>query len=304
VYITQKPVSPNHGAERILVVGADSLIGAALTAFLRQMGADVTGTTRRKHTVSSNCLFLDLASEETLHVVEGHYACAFLCAAITAMSACEREPDRTYRVNVTNTVRLSKRIHVTGTRIVFLSSNTVFNGESARPDENADYCTCTEYGRQKAAAEQELMGSTGDAGSVAIARLSKVLSPDSGVAAEFMGKLEDGEPCRAFDDLLMSPISLAYAVDVLAKLAFSKLSGIFHLSGAEEMSYAEFARRLAVHMGVDPALVRPCRSTDAGAKPLFRPEHPALGMKRTSRLLGIEPEPTAHLLNMLVRRKA
>ncbi len=286
------------------MVGADSLIGAGLVALLGQMGANVTGTTRRKARVSSNCVFLDLASEEASELVEGRYACAFLCAGATAMSACESEPERTCRINVTNTVRLSKRIRAAGTRIVFLSSNAVFDGRSARPDENADYCACTEYGRQKAAAERELTGLRGDAGSVAIARLSKVLSPGSGVAAAFMGKLGNGEPCSAFDDLSMSPISLEYVIDALARIAFSGLSGVFHLSGAEEMDYAELARRLAARIGVDPGLVRPCRSTAAGMNVLFRPEHPALGMKRTRELLGIEPEPTAHLLDMLVRRRA
>lgn len=284
------------------MVGADSLIGAGLVALLRKMGANVTGTTRRKESINASCLFFDLANNEALDAVEARYACAFLCAGITAMSACEGDPERTYRVNVTNTLRLAKKIHSTGTRIVFLSSNTVFNGKSARPDENADYCTSTEYGRQKAAAERELMALPGGAGSVAIARLSKVLSPVSGVAAEFIGKLANGETCTAFDDLLMSPISLEYAVDALVTIASSNLSGTFHLSGSEEMTYAEFARRLAVHMGVDPALVRPCRSTNARVKVLFRPEHPALGMKQTSKLLGIEPEPTAHLMDKLVRR--
>lgn len=285
---------------RFLVVGADSQIGAGLVACLNKAGATVRGTTRRNEKLTADSIFLDLARPEELHVVEGAYACAFLCAGITAMSACEDGPERAYRVNVTNTLRLARRLHAAGARIVFLSSNAVFNGKSARPDEDAGYCPSTEYGRQKAAVERELMALPGGAGSLAVVRLSKVLSPVSDMAGEFIGKLADGAPCTAFDDLLMSPVSLQYVVDALANIACSDLSGIFHLSGAEEMSYAEFARSLAVRIGADPDLVRPCHCADAGAKLWFRPEHPALGMKRTGELLGIEAEPAAHLLDRLV----
>jgi dTDP-4-dehydrorhamnose reductase len=218
------------------------------------------------------------------------------------MSACEDQPEQTYRVNVTNTLRLAKGLRAAGTRIVFLSSNAVFNGKLARPDEDAEHCTSTEYGRQKAAVESGLMTIPEGTGSVAIVRLSKVLSPDSGLAKEFIGKLVEGEPCVALDDLFMSPISLGYVVDALLGIASSNLSGVFHLSGSEEMTYAAFARRLAVHIGVDPALVQERRSTDAGVRVLFRPEHPALGMKRTSDLLNIQPEPTTHLMDKLARK--
>lgn len=292
----------NNVDYKYLVVGADGFIGAGLSAFLDGIGASVTRTSRRKERVNSKCIFLDLADEETFDVVEsGNYACAFLCSGITAIALCEAEPERTYRINVTNTLNLAKRLSAAGTKIIFLSSNTVFDGETAWPEESAEYSPCIEYGRQKAAVERELM-SSGEV-AVAIVRLSKVLTPASGMTAEFFGKLAAGEPCRAFDDLRMSPVSLEYVTNALMVVASSKLSGIFHLSGFEEMSYADFACRLATHIGADPALVRPVSSVAAQATVLFRPRHPALGMRRTRELLVIEPEPIAHLMSALVGQK-
>jgi dTDP-4-dehydrorhamnose reductase len=290
------------GLDRFLVVGADSHIGASLVSFLELIGADVTGTTRRKETANGRRLFLDLSNEDDMVLPVGRYDCMFLCAGIASLAACEDDPQGAYRVNVTNMLRLANRFHGNGGRTVFLSSNAVFNGKSVRPDEHSEYCASTEYGRQKALAESGLMALAGDTGSIAILRLTKVLSSMSGVAAEFVRQLKDGKPCRAFDNLLMSPVSLEYVLNALVKIASNKLSGVFHLSGAEEMSYAEFACRLAVHMNVNPSLVRRCSSADVDVTALFQPEHPALGMTRTINLLGIGPQSSAQLLNKLIAR--
>ena len=91
--------------------------------------------------------------------------------------------------------------------------------------------------------------------------------------------------------------------EALLAVAEAKGSGVFHLSGAEEMTYADFARRLASCSGADVNLVRPISSADVSASDFFRPEHPALGMKRTSKLLGITPEPAVHLLKQILTKK-
>ena len=290
------------GWDRILVVGADSLIGAGLVSFLERLGADVTGTSRRKETANDRRLYLDLSNEDAMVLPEGRYDCIFLCAGITALVDCESDPRGAYRVNVTNMLRLAERFHGNGSRIVFLSSNAVFDGKSVRPDEHSAYCASTEYGRQKALAENGLKALAGGSGLIAIVRLTKVLSSVSGIAAEFLAQLKDGKPCRALDDLLISPVSLEYVMSVLVEIALKKLSGVFHISGAEEMSYAEFACRLAVYMNIDPSLVRRCSSADVGLITRFQPEYPALGMTRTIQLLGIGPLPFAQLLDNLFLR--
>lgn len=290
----------NLQESRYLVVGADSLIGAGLVELLREVGMHVTGTTRRPASVDArSSLFLDLAGESAKTFRSSGYSVAFLCAAITGIAACEDEPMRTEQINVLNTVALAKRLVAEGTRIVFLSSNTVFDGTAAWPDEDAPYSPACEYGRQKVSVERQLLCLSTPAVPVAIVRLSKVLTPGAGMVAEFLRHLVARESCSAFDDLSMAPISLGYTSEALLAVARSGLSGIFHLSGEKEMSYANCARRLALHLGADPVLVRPGPAAASPARVLFRPAHPGLGMQRTRELLGIGPESTANLMEAL-----
>ena len=164
------------------------------------------------------------------------------------MIFCETEPCSSTRINVMNTLTLAKKLQTSGMKIVFLSSNTVFDGELAWPQEDNGYRPCTAYGRQKVATEQALMKLPGAKKSITIVRLSKVLTLHSGIASEFMRLLMAGEPCPAFSDLRISPVSLPYILDSLLTIVNKRQAGIFHLSGEEELSYSEFAKRLAIHI--------------------------------------------------------
>lgn len=280
-----------------LVVGADGLVGAGLVALMSKVGADVTATTRRPEGAGgTNRVFFDLADVDTNALPSSEYSVAFLCAAITGIAACEDDPARTQRVNVLNTVALAKRLLAAGSRIVFLSSNTVFDGAAAWPDEDAPYSPACEYGRQKVSVERQLLSLSTPAVPVAIVRLSKVLTPEGGMVAEFLRHLVGGEPCPAFSDLHMCPVSLDYTTSSLLAVARAGMPGIFHLSGEAEMSYADFASHLATRLAADPSLVRPSSSAASSARVVFRPAHPGLGMQRTREQLNISPEPLNDLL--------
>ncbi len=281
---------------KYLIVGGDSLIGSHLEGILAGRG-EVASTTRRPD--RPDRIYLDLTTGCTDAAMAAGADIAFICASVTGMQACEADPAGSRRINVTETVRLVRRLAGEGCFIVLLSSNTVFDGRSPFPDEDAAWSPTTEYGRQKCAAEEHVLGDEGIRERAAVVRLSKVVAPGSGIAAEFLRRLRQASPSPAFDDLFLCPASLAYVGAGLAAVAAARSPGVFHLSGADEMSYAEFARRLAGRVGADPALVVPGTSIEAGVSVLFRPVHPALGMARTHRLLGLAPEQMDQTLNAL-----
>jgi dTDP-4-dehydrorhamnose reductase len=281
---------------KYLIVGGDSLIGRHLEGILAGRG-EVVSTTRRADIPGR--LFLDLATGAADGAFSANADVALICASVTRMQDCETDPDGTRRINVTETVRLVRRLAGEGCFVVFLSSNTVFDGRSPFPDEDAAHSPTTEYGRQKSAAEVQMLGDLESRERVAVVRLSKVVTPANGMAVDFLRRLRQGTPCPAFADLLLCPVSLAYVGAGLSAVAAARRPGVFHLSGADEMSYAGFARHLAGRIGADPALVVPGNSAAAGVSVLFRPDHPALGMERTQSLLGLVPEQTEQMLNAL-----
>ena len=279
---------------KYLIAGGDSLIGTHLAR--RLAGKSVVASTTRR-TGHPERIFLDLMTGDTDAACTTKSDVAFVCAAMTSIRSCEADPLTSRKINVTETARLVERLVGEGCFVVFLSSNTVFDGNTPFPDEDAPCSPTTEYGRQKREAEEQILGKASER--VAIVRLSKVVAPESGIAADFMRRLRDGSPCPAFTDLFLCPASLAYVGAGLVAVAAARIPGVFHLSGTDEMSYTQFALHLAGRIGADPGLVVPGTSSEAGVSVLFRPVHPALGMARTSRLLGLAPEQLDHMMNEL-----
>ena len=112
----------------VLVVGADGAIGAAVAARLEVGGHTVIRTSRRG---TPGTVPLDLATDPATWRLPKGVSTAVLCAAVTSTEACRLRPDEARRVNVDAPVALGRQLSSAGGRIVFLSTNMVFDGSLA-----------------------------------------------------------------------------------------------------------------------------------------------------------------------------
>lgn len=288
-----------------LIVGTDGTIGSALGTAMRGRGMEVW-TTSRRDDVSSlrRSIYLDLSEPGRLRLPTAPSS-AFLCAARSGFLECEQSSGTAYRINVTGSMAIARHLLSRGVFVVLLSSSAVYDGLTPSPEESLVPSPTTEYGRQKAEAERQLLQLDAGRGNVAIVRLTKVFASSTPVVRGFMQHLEKGEHCDAFADLYVCPVSLRYVVESLMEIERRRSGGIFHLSGSVELSYADFARRLAVKMGVSPDLVGESTVEESPTPVLYRPRHPALGMTLTSRSIGLHPEPIDSMLaNLLAHATA
>jgi dTDP-4-dehydrorhamnose reductase len=284
-----------------LVVGGSGLIGAALACALS--ASSIVWSTARRPLPHCNGRLLQLDLLHAYDVDLPTVDVAFLCAGVSAFAVCEADPVGTSAVNVTATCELAKRLLRQGTFVVFLSTSAVFDGATALPSELVTPSPTTSYGKQKVAAEQSLLEMDMGYGRVAVVRLTKVLTARTPVITRILESLTSGTTVSAFVDLFISPISLPYAVQALISVGSRRLGGVFHLSGSEELSYAQLTRALGANLGASPSLVdeeEVDSQTGRSRSILFRPRYPALGMPRTRQVLGIEPEPIASVVNNIV----
>jgi dTDP-4-dehydrorhamnose reductase len=209
---------------------------------------------------------------------------AYLCAAVAALRDCRNEPERTAKVNVRNTVALAKTLAANGTRIVFPSTSLVFDGSHpfARADEPV--CPRTEYGRQKAEAERQLLA-LGEL--TCIVRLTKVIGPEMPLLKGWVDALQKGEAIHPFSDVVMSPLSLPFVAEVLCRTAESGVSGIVQVSGNTDITYEQAARYVAGRIGAKEDLVQPVESGNSGTNLEFVPSHTTLDTSRLSGVLGL-----------------
>jgi dTDP-4-dehydrorhamnose reductase len=256
-----------------LIVGLDSQIGDALARALRAQGVNVHGTRRRAGVERPETSHLDLAgpiADWQPPAVD----CAFLCAAVTSIAACKRDPIVSQRVNVEAQVGVAERLIARGTRVVFLSTNLVFDGSRAMRLADEPTCPTTVYGSQKAEAEQRLL-QLGER--VSVLRLTKVLTTNHPLLCGWRGAMQRGEAIHPFSDVVLAPVAMHQVIEALALLGDGP-GGIYQLSGDRDVSYAE----VALAMGCEGRLVQPIAGADQYPSP--PPAHTTLDVRGLRRL--------------------
>ena len=257
------------GGARVLIVGGDGLIGSALRRGLPELGFDVAASSRRP----GSTLALDLGNPGSWPDLGGFDA-AVIVAALARLGDCDRAPEQSREINALAPKILAERLAGQGTYVVQISTDKVFDG--SRPLRRREEPTCpnTVYGRHKAEAEDAVLKTGG-----AVLRLSKVLAPDLALLWGWATELVAGRAVQAFSDMWLAPVTVGFVVDLLARLLADRPLGIFHATGGEDRPYAELARRLAIALGAEPALVQAVATPPALAAVSHVP-HSTLEMSR------------------------
>ena len=269
-----------------LIVGSDSFIGGALMAQLQRVGKQVVGTTRRSECVDECHIYLDILEDVETWSCPWSVAVAVICAGVTKLEACRRDPLTSARVNVERISALVKNLVAKGAFVVYLSTNQVFDGSVPHRLPNDPLSPVTEYGRQKAEAERRISQWKD---SVSILRLSKVFGKEVPLFREWVLKLRQQKLIHPFQDMAMAPVPASTVVTVIQLIVENRVNGIMQVSGNRDVSYAEAAILGTKSLGFDKGLIQPINSTEGGDFQERLPKYTTMDMRHLRNIFGIEP---------------
>jgi dTDP-4-dehydrorhamnose reductase len=165
------------------------------------------------------------------------------CAALSKSAACDKEPELARKVNVDLTRQLC--VFAADSRLIFFSTDLVFDGSKGNYSEGDALNPLTVYGRTKAEAEKIVL--TNPRHTVIRLALSAGISPtqDRGFNEEIHNAWRRGETLNLFTDEFRTPIPAAVTARALWELAQRGARGLFHLGGAERLSRWQIGELLA-----------------------------------------------------------
>lgn len=212
------------------------------------------------------------------------------CAAMTAVDKCESEIDFAYKLNAFGTANVAAACHRNSVRLIAISTDYVFDGDSEHPYNEFDRATGgnTIYGKSKFAGEEAVRTLCPDH---VICRISWLYGAGGPSFVHAMVNLADGSrpELKVVADQIGNPTStLAVARKLREIIKRPELTGIFHLTCEGEASWADFAREIFRLKGVEQKVVS-C-TTDEFPRPAPRPANSRLD-KMKLRLAGLEPMP-------------
>ena len=206
-------------------------------------------------------------------------------AAISSAEAARRDPARSEAVNVGATRLLANWAAEHDRRLVYTSTDLVFDGQKSWCREDDTAHPVLVYGQTKHAAERFVVATPRGL----VARLSLLYGPSRSRRQGFFDRavtsLRAGSPQAFFTDEYRTPLDYATAANLLVRLTESETCGTIHLGGPERLSRFELMRRAAAALAIDAVLVVPNRRADVDS-PEPRPADVSLDSSRLHRVFN------------------
>lgn len=183
-------------------------------------------------------------------------------AAIADIDYCQKHQEIAEIVNTGITRTLAGLCADAGAKLVFCSTDTVFDGKKGFYTEADEPNPVNFYANTKIKAEQ-IVKKLGSAG--VIARLSlvmglPVMGKGNSFLATMMGKLKSGDSMKFAENEIRTPIDVITLGMALIELAGNTFSGIMHLGGNSRLTRYEMARQIAAALRYSPGLINAVNS--------------------------------------------
>jgi dTDP-4-dehydrorhamnose reductase len=260
---------------KVLILGATGLLGKAL---VREWSNDEVLA------MGSRDVDIRDAAAVQLVVDSARPDWIVLAAAYTDVDGCESNQELALSVNRDGAANVARAARQTGAKLIFLSSDYVFDGKKTSPYEvNDQRNPKSVYGRSKAEAEINLLEILPNC---CIARTSWVFGIGGRCFPDTILRLAESRPVlEVVSDQRGSP---SYTVDLaraIIQLSRKDASGIVHVTNTGNCSWYEFAHEIIIRAGLMTE-VMPV-STEKMPRPAPRPPYSALSATSLLRY-GIE----------------
>lgn len=252
---------------RITIFGATGLLGKAL---MREWKEDeVTGLGSADGDIRDEKKVLHLVQETRPDWV-------VLAAAYTDVDGCESNRDLAFDVNCRGAVNVARAARQQGARLLFLSTDYVFDGKKTTPYETGDARSPrTVYGQSKAEAETKVAEILPQC---CIVRTSWLFGAGGKCFPDTILKLAASRP--ALDVVIDQHGSPTYSIDLaraLIQLCHQKAGGIVHVTNRGACSWYEFACEIVACAALK-TIVRETTS-DKFVRPAERPKYSVLSLQ-------------------------
>jgi dTDP-4-dehydrorhamnose reductase len=260
---------------KVMILGATGLLGQAL---MREWtGDDVEGFGVEDVDIRNARKVREVATKSQPEWV-------VLAAAYTDVDGCESNRELAFSVNRDGAVNVAEAAKRVGAKLMFLSSDYVFDGKKTSPYEVDDPRNPQSvYGRTKAEAEVRLLEIVSGC---CVLRTSWLFGPGGKCFPDTILKAAATRPALdVVDDQRGCP---TYSVDLaraIIQLCHKAATGIVHVTNAGDCSWFQFASEIVQRAGLSTQ-VRPT-STQQMARPAPRPAYSVLSAKSRQRY-GLE----------------
>ncbi|MFT3700841.1 MAG: SDR family oxidoreductase [Agriterribacter sp.] len=276
---------------KILITGSNGFVAGSIIA---QCSTDweVYGVSRSAQNSRSNHI-----SYHAMDMLDEQKLCELITtiqpdviihtAAMANIDFCEQHREIAEKINVGITVQLAALCKSIGAKLIFCSTDTVFDGLKGNYTETDQPKAVNFYAATKIKAEEAVLSA---ADNNVVARLSlvmglPVMGKGNSFLADIIEKCNKGISIPMPENEIRTPIDVITLGAALIELAQSAINGIIHLAGNTAINRYAMAQQIAEALDFSKVLITGTNSNSiAGRAP--RPNNASLDNSKAKQLLA------------------
>jgi len=201
-------------------------------------------------------------------------------AALTNVDFCERNPRDSVLVGILGTENVMLAAAHFGARVLFVSTDSVFDGEKGCYSETDAVKPINRYARHKTVSESIVLSNREN-----IVIRTNFFGVGGKSYTDWLMRELSGGAVSVFSDSTWSPIYAGHLAQLMLDSIHSGLSGIYHVSGSEPITKYDFAVQMKNILGLNGNVVPvPVSSVNLAAR---RPKNTSLDCRKFEANIGV-----------------
>jgi|TARA_B110000438_G_scaffold278976_1_gene303011 dTDP-4-dehydrorhamnose reductase len=253
--------------KKVFVSGANGLLGSKIVHLNNENYSFIGGFNQTNTNIENiNSIQLDITKfNDCKKILDINPDFIIHTAAITDVDYCEKNNEEAYCVNVQGTKNLCKIAQNLNCKIIYISTDGVFSGDS-KNNKESDICNpLNYYGKTKLEGENEIrkldnyliLRSNVLYGFESLNSLKSRSKHTKSInfALWILTKLNKNEQLRIVDDQISNPTYVDNLVKIIFDCLKKNINGIFHATDITCINRYEFTKKVASKFGFSDDLI-------------------------------------------------
>ncbi len=272
---------------KILIIGASGVLGSRLYNDAIKKKWNAMGTYCSHECVGLS--YLDVRDKNSLEKVFNLFKpeAVVMAGGITDVDLCTLKPKLAKDVNIKGTLNLVKKIKEYDSKLVYVSTDYIFDGENGPYKENDKPNPINIYGKTKLEAENIIRSKLKNYLIVRTAQLYGIDHTGKNFVLKIIRSMQSGKKVYATDDLYSTPTYSGLLSDIIIKLIEKNANGIYHGAGAEFINRYDYVNKIADIFELNKALIQRVKLKDLKLK-AKRPKKGGLKIDKIRKVIDID----------------
>lgn len=289
---------------KVLVTGGSGLLGTSLVStFSHSTDVSITYNSFQISVDNINSYKLNITDKDRVfNLIEKINPDIIIhTAALTNVEFCEKNPEMALNINVNGTKNISDACRKFDSKMIYISTDYVFDGQNGNYSEKDTPNPINYYGKTKLEGEHAVQKLDDNYLILRTSLYGWNIQNKLSFAEWIIDNLHQKKKINALTDQYSSLMFANHFSEVILKMINMDLYGLYNIASSEKNSKFIFARKLAEVFDLDETLIIPI-STDELSKKIDqkakRPKDVSLNVSKISKKIGPMPSIYFGLNNM------